>query len=79
MDQRALPAVTSGSVFLAGTAMRKIQFDAENKLSLLVGFLNEFVYLFQVHHEACERLTITTMKDGYLEEIIERKSISGTE
>lgn len=75
---KALNAV-SQPVFLAGTAMRKIEVDAEDRLSLLVDFLNEVVYLSQVHHEAYERLTITGLEETHLEGIMEGKCISGME
>lgn len=75
-SMHAMNAV-SCPVYLPKTVEHSVAVDSQDRLSLLVDFLNELLYLGQVHHEAYDELRITAINDTRFEGIVKGQQITG--
>ncbi len=58
---------------------RQVEVSSPDILSLLVDFLNEIVFLGQVHHEAYEELQTVAVTETHFKGVVKGRKITGME
>ena len=65
--------------FSSDVVERRVTVSSPDILSLLVDFLNELVFLGQVHHEAYEELRTVAVTETHFEGVVKGRKIIGME